>query len=100
MRAKLASTSHGHLQCDVDNLSRVGARLHIRCRLNRGEHVLLTLPSMAPVLTKVAWSTDEACGLEFVDALHVAVLDRLLALYPPEDREEAGRIRTLSPECD
>ena len=93
--AKVASTTHGHLPCTIDNLSRLGARALVRCRLRRGEHVILTLPEMAPLLTRVAWSLDGACGLEFVDPLHVAVLDRLLALYPRE-AEHDGRFKSLS----
>ena len=82
----LASSSHGHVACEVSNLSRVGARVRIGCRLRCREHVLLTFAGMAPLLTRVAWAVEGSCGLEFVDALHPAVLNRLLLLYPPDPR--------------
>jgi hypothetical protein len=92
--ASLSSTAHGHMPCRVDNLSRAGCRVHIKCRFARGTFLSLTFPGRGALGTRMVWSDGLRCGLEFIQPLHIAVLDDLLKLFRREPGERsAGPVR-------
>ncbi|GMN12424.1 PilZ domain-containing protein [Altererythrobacter sp. MTPC7] len=47
------------------------------CRLEVGENLLLTLGSVGPIAAIVRWTNQFHVGVEFRDAIHVAVFDHL-----------------------
>lgn len=99
--ASLSSTAYGHMSCRVDNLSRAGCRVHIRCRFAQGTFLSLTFPGRGPVGARTVWSDGLRSGLEFLQPLHIAVLDDLLELFRCETgkrNKEAVRLEHWRPD--
>lgn len=80
----VSSSALGHVRAEASNLSRIGCRIEMQCRLHRGDFVMLAIPSFSPIGARVAWSTGTASGVEFLQPVNIAVLDHLLALYGPD----------------
>lgn len=61
------------------DLSRHGVRFAAMERLRIGEAVWITLPGLPPRRATVKWVDSFDVGCEFDEALHEAVLNRILA---------------------
>ena len=80
--AEASSSALGHLRMEVVDISRLGCRAEINCRLSVDEFVMVRLPGLSPLGARVAWGKPTAAGLEFASPLGTAVLDHLIARYP------------------
>ena len=94
--ASLSSTAHGRIACRVDNLSRAGCRVLVQCRFAAETFLSLTFPGRSPLGARVVWSDGLRCGLEFINPLHIAVLDDLLGLFQRGPEVKANEPRDLA----
>lgn len=94
--ASLTNSATKLISCQVDNLSRMGCRVHARCRFPVETYLSVTFPQKGPLGTRVAWSDGLRSGLEFLQPLHVAVLDDLLRLFHPPVQEHDVNCASLA----
>lgn len=66
----------------VEDLSLTGFRCTTTFRLNPGQVVAITIPSLASLEARVAWAEGYLYGCSFERALHVAVFDNLVSRFP------------------
>lgn len=88
--AEASSSALGHVRVEVVDISRLGCRAEINCRLAVNDFVMMRLPGLAPLGARVAWGKATAAGLEFTSPLGAAVLNHLLARYPHDEPEDAA----------
>lgn len=67
------------LAAQILDLSRHGLRLSLMERMSIGESVWITLPGLPPRQAKVVWTDRFEAGCAFVEPLHAAVLDAMIA---------------------
>lgn len=65
----------------VEDLSLTGLRFCTSFRLQPGQLVSVTIPGLAALEARVAWTEGSNYGCAFDRALHVAVFDHLVARY-------------------
>ena len=65
----------------VEDLSLTGFRFTKSFHLNVGQLVAITIPGLSALEARVAWIDGSRCGCAFDRALHVAVLDHLVARH-------------------
>lgn len=67
------------LAAQILDLSCHGLRLAGMERLRSGEHVWITLPGLPPRQAKVIWVDRFEAGCAFIEPLHEAVFDAMVA---------------------
>jgi PilZ domain len=79
LKASLRETGSGKFSVDVLDMSVTGCRLETSFTLAIGSRVWITIPGLAPVEAIVAWKEQYRYGCRFASALHMAVLDHIVA---------------------
>lgn len=64
------------------DLSETGFRLECMSVLTKERTFFLTIPTFAQLEAKVVWKSEYLYGCEFVQSLHSAVYDHILAKHP------------------
>lgn len=85
---RLSGSGMKPLRATVSNVSRIGCRLDVRCRFAPGASLLVTIPDLSPMSVRIVWSRERHAGVEFLRPLAAAVVDRLVARYPPRTPPE------------
>lgn len=62
----------------IIDISATGVRLQAAQSLKQGEVFWLKLPGIEPRETRVAWANQFVVGCEFLQPLHVSVLDNIV----------------------
>ena len=70
---------------DVIDLSMTGFRISTSAKLVVGQHVFITIPGIATLDAKIAWTQRLVHGASFTRPLHVAVFDHIAEKYRPDD---------------
>lgn len=63
----------------VSNISTTGARISGVFLVREGERFYIKFGALEPIEAVVAWAEDFAIGCKFVQPLHPAVLERVIA---------------------
>jgi hypothetical protein len=79
-KAQLRDRRSTRIKIDVLDLSITGFRAEADYSLHEGDTVWLTLPNMAGLEAKVAWVRGNVIGAAFLQPLHTAVFDHIVAL--------------------
>lgn len=77
--AVLRRQGQSRFEARIEDLSETGFRVGSHFDMPVDSMVFLTLPGLAPVPARVAWSSGSSLGCQFHTPLHPAVLDRVLA---------------------
>lgn len=80
-KAHLRESGGSRLDVDVQDLSRTGFRIDSVYGIAVGRRVHLTIPSFAPLEAEVAWREKSAYGCRFLQPLHPAVFDTIVARH-------------------
>jgi hypothetical protein len=64
------------------DLSQSGCRVESVTLLREDRHVFITLPGFAPLEAQVVWHHKGEYGCSFVNGLHPAIYDHIIAKYP------------------
>jgi hypothetical protein len=73
----VSSTALGRREAYISDLSRLGCRIILQCKLPVGASIAVKLPSLEPLLSRVIWSDGEFCGVQFAKALGLPVLNMM-----------------------
>lgn len=68
------------------DLSETGFRLECMSDLTNERTFFLTIPTFAQLEAKVVWKSEYTYGCEFVQSLHSAIYDHILAKHPAFSR--------------
>ncbi|CAN5431228.1 hypothetical protein BH10PSE15_BH10PSE15_07970 [soil metagenome] len=74
---------------DVTDLSRTGFQIETIDRITPGATIWLKIPGLAGLEATVNWSRRHCYGCAFVQPLHAAVFDHVVALAAPGARAAA-----------
>jgi hypothetical protein len=66
---------------DVSDLSRHGFRVETHIPIAVDSYIWLRLPGLSPLAARVAWTAGLTHGCRFVDPLHPAVAERVIAAH-------------------
>jgi hypothetical protein len=80
--AQIREKGYGHHQAKVADLSRSGCRVITPMYLNRESSIFITMPGFAPLEARIAWHVRDEYGCEFVQELHAAIFDHIVATHP------------------
>ncbi len=72
----------GNVEAMIMDLSISGFRMRCLIRLTGEKTIFLRLPSFAALESKICWNEGDFYGCEFVQSLHPAVYDHIIAQYP------------------
>lgn len=72
----------GSVDITILDLSIAGFRMHCLTRLTGERLVFLKLPSFSALESKICWHAGDYFGCEFVQSLHPAVYNHIIAKYP------------------
>jgi hypothetical protein len=79
-KAQLRDRRSTRIKISVLDLSITGFRAEADYSLHEGDTVWLTLPNMAGLEAKIAWVRGNVIGAAFLQPLHAAVFDHIVAL--------------------
>ena len=82
IEAEIREAGGGKFKIDVLDLSVTGFRMHSLTFINPESRVYLTMPGMAPLAAKVAWTKGDYYGCEFDNPLYPAVFDHIVSHFP------------------
>lgn len=74
--------------CKVVDVSLHGARLQTYSALNKRALIWLTLPELGPRAVRVMWADDFSAGCEFLEPLHIAEFNALIAIDATLERPQ------------
>lgn len=74
---ELTNSRLGDRSVEISDLSHQGCRLWLRATLPVGHLVMITFPTLAPLLARVIWSDGQSSGLNFSKPLGVSVLQMM-----------------------
>jgi hypothetical protein len=80
--ANIREPGLGSVDITILDLSITGFRMHCLTRLTGEKPVFLKLPSFAALESKICWKTGDYFGCEFLQSLHPAVYNHIIAKYP------------------
>lgn len=80
--AQIREKGYGRHQAKVADLSRSGCRVITPMYLNADNSLFITIPGFAPLEARIAWHEREEYGCHFVNELHAAIYDHILAQHP------------------
>ena len=72
----------GSVEAMVLDLSITGFRMRCLIRLTGEKTIFLKLPGFATLESRICWHEADYYGCEFVQSLHPAVYDHIIAKYP------------------
>lgn len=72
----------GNVEAMILDLSITGFRMRCLIRLTGEKTIFLKLPSFSTLESRICWHQGDYYGCEFVQALHPAVYDHIIAQYP------------------
>lgn len=72
----------GSVDITILDLSITGFRMLCLTRLTGEKPVFLKLPSFAALESKICWHEGDCFGCEFLQSLHPAVYNHIIAKYP------------------
>ena len=72
----------GSMEVMVLDLSITGFRMRCMTRLTGEKAIFLKLPSFAALGSKICWQQGDYFGCEFLQSLHPAVYNHIIAQYP------------------
>jgi hypothetical protein len=81
LRAQLREFGGGKIEVEVEDLSTTGFRVESIYRLAVGQRVYIAIPSFAPFEAQIAWAAGGHYGCRFVQPLHPAVFDLIVARH-------------------
>ncbi|WP_157216269.1 pilus assembly protein PilZ [Flavisphingomonas formosensis] len=64
----------------IVDISTIGFRAETASVFHTGTQLWLKLPGLDAILTRVAWTSNVHIGCEFMQPLHIAVFDRIVAI--------------------
>ncbi len=70
----------------IADISTIGCRAETASVFHTGTQLWLKLPGLDAILTRVAWTSNVHIGCEFLQPLHVAVFDRMVAIARSQAR--------------
>jgi len=70
----------------IVNISTIGFRAETASVFHAGTQLWLKLPGLDAILTRVAWTNNVHIGCEFLQPLHIAVFDRVVAIARGQSR--------------
>ncbi len=82
IEAEIREVGAGKFKINVLDLSVTGFRMHSLTFINPESPVFLTMPGMAPLSAKVAWTKGDYYGCEFDSPLYPAVFDHIVSNFP------------------
>lgn len=82
IEAEIREAGGGKFKIDVLDLSVSGFRMHSLTFINPEVRIYLTMPGMAPLAAKVAWTKGDYYGCEFDNPLYPAVFDHIVSSFP------------------
>lgn len=77
----------GSVEAMIMDLSVTGFRMRCLTRLTGEKNIFLKLPSFAALESKICWHEQDYYGCEFLQSLHPAVYDHIIAKYPSLQRK-------------
>jgi len=83
IRAQVRIMGTDKLDIDVTDLSRTGFQIETIYRIQPGATIWLKIPGMSGLEATVKWSRRHFYGCAFVNPLHEAVFDHVVALAAP-----------------
>ena len=78
LESAISVVRSGRRKVALTDLSTAGCKVDAPYAWKEGQHVTITLPSLAPIGATVRWSTNEAMGLAFDRALHTSVIQHII----------------------
>lgn len=66
----------------ITDLSQTGCQCETVARAHVGDHIWLTIGTMAPLEAAIRWATPFGFGCEWVHPLHISLLDHIRTVYP------------------
>lgn len=74
----------GHYAAEVRDVSRTGCLIEMQCKFGRNDLVLITIPSLGPLATRVVWSNGLETGVKFNRPLSLSVLEMVAGRHGRE----------------
>ena len=78
LESAISVVRSGRRKVALTDLSTAGCKVDAPYGWKEGQHVTITLPTLAPIGATVRWSTAEAMGLAFDRAIHTSVIQHII----------------------
>ena len=80
--ADVREKGFGHHKAVVEDLSCSGCRLNTPMYLNPDRTLYITIPGFSALEARIAWRRNDEYGCHFVNPLHEAIFDHIVAKHP------------------
>lgn len=80
--AEVREPGLGRVEAKILDLSLTGFRMRCMTRLTGEKFIFMALPTFSALESRICWVSGEFYGCEFLQSLHPAILDHIVAKYP------------------